>query len=203
MRGRGWSTHALAYRSVPMSSREGESGTRLAGTRARDRGRPPHRVFRFRPGGSHRSIRDHTRRSAVPSSDRLNVNPPDSTDLCDSVPGRPRPPLRSESPIPRTRGPPQSVALTAEGADSASTRDRRGTVVQAVFHANAAIHRPATRDCESGCCASERGAAGQNTAGLPMQRRDKRGCPRRLLVRPGAPVTALATSVHVPSRAAA
>jgi hypothetical protein len=52
------------------------------------------------------------------------------TALCDSVPGRRRPPLRNENLDSGTRSPPQGVALPAEGADSASTRDRRGTVVR-------------------------------------------------------------------------
>jgi hypothetical protein len=64
--------------------------------------------------------------------------------LSDSVPGRRRPPLRNENLDSGTRSPPQGVALPAEGADSASTRDRRGTVVEAFSHAVAAIYRPAS-----------------------------------------------------------
>ena len=45
----------------------------------------------------------------------------------------------------RKRSPPQGLALPAEGADSASTRDRRGTVVQSFSHAVAAIYRTASR----------------------------------------------------------
>ena len=44
----------------------------------------------------------------------------------------------------------QGVALPAEGADSASTRDRRGTVVEAFSYAVAAIYRPATVHSGSG-----------------------------------------------------
>ena len=69
-----------------------------------------------------------------------------ATHLRDSVPGRRRPPLRSEI---RTRAGsalPQGAALPAEGVDSASTRDRRGTVVQAFSCAVAAIYRPASDD---------------------------------------------------------
>ena len=66
-------------------------------------------------------------------------------DLCNSVPGRRRPPLRNENLDSGKRSPPQGVALPAEGAHSASTRDRRGTVVQAFSHAVAAIYRPASR----------------------------------------------------------
>jgi hypothetical protein len=54
--------------------------------------------------------------------------------LCDSVLGRWRPPLRTENLHSGTRSPPRGVALPAEGANSASTRDRRGTVVHAFSH---------------------------------------------------------------------
>jgi hypothetical protein len=46
------------------------------------------------------------------------------------------------NPYSRRRHPPRGVALPAEGADSASTRDRRGTVVRASSHPVAAIYRP-------------------------------------------------------------
>src|SRR3954447_1350846 len=52
--------------------------------------------------------------------------------------------LRNEIPNLSRRRPPEGVALPAEGAYSASTRDRRGTVVQAVFHTVAATYRSAS-----------------------------------------------------------
>jgi hypothetical protein len=72
---------------------------------------------------------------------------PSSRTYADSVPGRRRPPLRNEDLDSGRRSPPQGVALPADGTDSASTRDRRGTVVQAFSHAVAAIYRPATPGC--------------------------------------------------------
>jgi hypothetical protein len=83
-----------------------------------------------------RRIRDHV----VALSNAL--------DLCDSVRGRRRPPVRNENPNSGTRSPPQGIALLAEGADSASTRDRRGTVVRAFCHAVTPIHRTASVHAE-------------------------------------------------------